>query len=196
MPKVEIDEVELLNHRRLAQTVNTILSNPKAKVLVQQAHKMVDPTARTPELDSLQAVNEPFAQLHKKVDDFITESKAERAEREKNEKITHLKGQKDEGIASLRRQGWTAEGITGVEKLMEEKGLLDPLDAAAIFEKAHPPQLPATPSGGVGAWNFTGDVTDEQADLKKLLETKGQSDGLADKMARDALTEVRNVSRR
>lgn len=195
MARVEIDETELRRHHQLAGVVNTILAHPKAKLLVQQAHKMVDATARTPELDQVQVVNEPLTAMNEKIDTFIAETKKERQDREANERINSLKLQHSQGIAQLRREGWTDEGIAAVETLMQEKGLLDPLDAAAIHEKHHPPQAPATPSGS-GAWNFAEGVTDDQADLKKLLDSKGGNDLVVENMAKNILNEVRQASRR
>jgi hypothetical protein len=195
MPTVEIDEAEYRRFQTLGRTVSTILSNPKAKRLVQQAHKMVDANAVTPELDQEQVVAEPLTALRKEFSDFVAETKKEAAEREARERVTALRNQEADGIAALRRQGWTDDGIAGVKKMMDEKGLLDPLDAAAIYEKAHPPQTPAAPSGQ-GAWNFAEGITDDQADIKKLLDTKGSNDLVVENMARGILNEVRAQSRR
>jgi len=195
MARVEIDETELRRHHQLAKTVSTIMSHPKAKLLVQEAHKMVDANARTPELDQVQVVSEPLTAMNQKIDTFIAETKKERQERETNERINALKVQHSTGIAQLRRDGYTDEGIAAIETLMQEKGLLDPIDAAAIYEKAHPPQAPATPSGS-GAWNFAEGITDDQADIKKLLDTKGGNDLVVENMARNVLNEVRAQQRR
>ena len=121
--------------------------------------------------------------------------KKDKEDREKNEKLAEINSKIAAGKAQLRRDGWTEEGITGVEKIMEERGLLDPLDAAAIFEKQHPPQMPVTPSG-TGAWGFLDNVKDTEADLKKLIETRGESASLLDKMTHEALSEIRGPSRR
>lgn len=194
MATVEIDEAELRRYQHLGHTLSTILKNPKAKRLVQQAHKMVDANAVTPELDQEAVIAEPIGAVEKKLDTFIEETRKDREDRDKNERLNALKTQHADGISKLRRDGWTEEGIKGVEKLMEDKGLLDPMDAAAIFEKANPPQLPATPSGS-GAWNFAEGVTDDQADLKKLLDSKGGNDLVVENMAKNILTEMR-ASRR
>lgn len=194
--RVEIDETELVRHRRLANTVNTILSNPQAKRLVEQAHKLVDPKAATPTLDQDKVVNEPFEAFRKEFSEQLGAIKDTLAESKKISQLDALKRQHDEGISSLRKQGWTDEGIKAVETLMEQKGLLDPLDAAAIYEKAHPPAPPVTPSGGAqGAWNFTEGVTDDQADIKKLLDTKGQNDLIVERMAANVLADVRGSRR-
>lgn len=195
MALVEIDEAEVRRYQTLGKTVQTILRHPQAKLLVQQAHKMVDANAVTPELDQLQVVNTPIVEINKKLDTFIEKSEKDAAEREKNARVAALQNQHTTGIAQLRRDGWTDEGIKGVETMMQEKGLLNPLDAAAIYEKSHPPQAPATPSG-TGAWNFAEGVTDDMADIKKLLDTKGDNDLVVEKMAHGILNEVRTQSRR
>lgn len=191
----EIDEVELRGLHKLKQTVQTIIANPAAKKLVEQAHKMVDPNALTPALDQEKVINEPInaalarmAELQKTIED-------ERAERAKADKLNAVGSKIDTGLAKLRSEGWTEEGITGVRKLMDDNGIIDPEIAASHFEKLHPPQLPSNPSG-TGAWNFMEQVSDGEADLKKLIETKGESQIHLDKMARDALNEVRGQSRR
>ena len=78
---------------------------------------------------------------------------------------------------------------------MEERGILDIEVAAAFYEKQNPPQVPATPRG-MGGWNFVEQVNDSEADLKKLLDTRGNNEVLADKMAREALNEFRGATRR
>lgn len=195
MPVTEIDEVELMNLRRLQGTAAKILSNPKAKKLLEQAHKLVDPNAITPSLDQEREIQEPVSKALEEVAALKKQLEDEKAERAKTEKLTAIQSKIDQGKMQLRKEGWTDEGIAGVEKLMDEKGLLDPLDAAAIFEKLHPPQQPVNPSGS-GAWNFLDGVQDGEADLKKLIETKGESSPLLDKMSREALAEVRGQSRR
>lgn len=197
MPKmVEIDEAEFLNNQTLRQTVAKILANPQAAKLVEQAHKLVDPNAKTPRLDQEAIVTAPVTELKKTVEELNKKIEDDKTAREQADKLAGLKAKVDAGYAQLRKDGWTDEGIEGVKKLSEEKGILDPLDAAAIFLRDHPPQAPATPSGGTGAWNFVDSVGDNEADLKKLLDSKGDNNMLVDKMARDALNEIRGPMHR
>jgi len=195
MPAVEIDEVELLRLRRQDQTVHALMANPKAKRKVLEAYKEHDPSAKIPELDMEEAARKPVEDLSKTVAELQKQMADDKAEREKQAKLDQLNGNVEAGFAKLRRGGWQDEGIEAVRKLMDEKGILDPEIAAAYYEKQHPPQAPATPSG-VGGWNFVENVQDSEADLKKLLESKGNNESLADKMAREALQEVRGALRR
>lgn len=195
MAKVEIDEEEVRANQALRATVGAILSNPKAKLLVQQAQKLVNPNAVTPELDQQRVVAEPVDEIRKEIATLRKEREDEKAEREQREKLAALNGNIETGIAALKREGWTEEGIKGVRDLMDKHGILDVEIAAAAFEKKHPPAAPASPSGS-GAWNFLEMEGDGDADLKKLIETKGESNVLLDKMIRDSLNETRGASRR
>lgn len=189
---VEIDESELVRLNGLNNFAHKMLSHPEAGKLLEQAAKIVDPNTKTPRLDAaahqiapVKAVEDELAKLKKQIEDRD-------AEAARNQTLNALRTQRDSGISSLRSQGWTDEGIKGVEKIMEEKGILDPLDAAAIFEKHHPPQNVAMP-GSTGGWNFMDGMNadDSDADLKKLIETKGEVDSVADHIARKALHDVR-----
>jgi len=191
VPKVEVDEDELVASRRLTTLVNAMMKNPKAKLKLQEAVKEHDPSYVTPELDSQRAVQEPIDELRK---ELAAERKAredEKAERERNDKLRALDGQVEAGFAKLRSEGYMQPGLDEVRKIMDEKGILDPLIAAAYWEKLHPPPTVVTPVGAIGSWNFT-DTSDGSDDVKKLLETQGRSEPLADKMAMAALADVRN----
>jgi len=195
MPAVEIDEVELLRLKRQDQTVHALMSNPKAKRKILEAYKEQNPNAKIPELEIEEAARKPVEDLSKTVADLQKQLADDKAEREKTASLDALNGKVEAGLAKLRRAGWTDEGLAEVRKLMDEKGILDPQIAADHYEKQHPPAAPATPSG-VGGWNFVENVQDSEADLKKLVESKGNNEALADKMAREALQEVRGASRR
>ena len=198
MPKVEIDEEDVRRYARLEGAVNTLWANPKARELIQQAQKIVDPNAKTPDLDAKQQMLAPVEAVTKEFRDYVAKTETEKAEAAKNAKMAEIQGRHAAGIAELRRQKYTDEGIKKIEALMEEKGILDPLDAAAIFERSNPPPTPIAPTGGgVGGWNFaeaTGDAADAFA--KRLMETKGALDGIVEQEARNAIAEVRGQSRR
>lgn len=191
---VEIDEEQFLRDKNLRAQVERIMANTDARLLVEQAAKMVDPQAKTPTLDSRKVVEEPIGELRKEMREFIAAQNKDREDREATTKRQQIQDQVATGLARLRASGWTDEGVKGVEKIMEEKGILDTDIAAAFFEKQHPPQAPVK-SGGAGAWNFM-DLPDTDGDLKKLVETRGDHEGLLQKMAIDALNDVRGGTRR
>lgn len=195
MPVVEVDENELVYLRRIGGVASKIMSNPEGKKLLERAHKLVDPNAATPALDQEHMIREPVNAALKRVEQLEAELKAERDEREKAEKLNGLQRTIDEGFAKLRGDGWQEDGIKKVDEFMKERGIVDPLIAAAYVEKTMPPSQPATPSGGT-SWNFIESVQDGEADLKKLIESKGNYEPLVDKMAREALGDVRGQTRR
>lgn len=192
---VEISEEDFIRDQTLRNTVAKLKSDPKAWALVEQAAKIIDPKAPTPTLDQMRQQTEPLEALRKEIEDFKANAAKEKADRETSEKLSQLERNRSSGIAKLRAQGWTDDGIKGIEEIMEKKGVLDPEDAAAIFEKLHPPQAPVTPSGS-GSWNFMALADDTATDIKKLVESKGESEQLVQKMAIDALNDIRGASRR
>lgn len=195
MPKlIEIDEDELTRLRSLHGVASRIYSDPKARLLLEQAQKMVDPNAVTPALAQKAQIEEPIEAVRKQLTEMTARLDEEKAAREREQKLAGLKDLQQKGIAKLRQQRFTDEGIAAIEKIMEEKGILDPLDAAAIFEKHNPPQQVATP-GGSGGWNFMDSIADGEADLKRLIETKGESEPLLNKMVNETLNEMRGVAR-
>ena len=120
---------------------------------------------------------------------------AKDAEREKNEKLASLNSKMESGRRALRDAGWTKEGIEGVEKLMEDKGILDHEIAAAFIEKQNPPQEVMSPRA-FGGFNFVEQPKDEDAFLKALLDSKGDDDNAVLRAAVDAVGDLRGAARR
>lgn len=197
MPNVEIDEVELLRLKRQDQTVHALMANPKAKKKIFEAYKEHDPNARIPELEIEEAAKAPVAALETQVSELKKQIDEDKAEREKQAKLNVLTNTVETGMANLRRAGWTDEGLVEVNKLMEERGIIDPEIAAAYYEKQHPPQTPIKPSG-VGGWNFGEVPEDSDAYSKALLASKNAADNeaLVMREAGRALDEFRGLKGR
>ena len=197
MAAVEVDEVELLRLRKQDQTVQHIWGNPKARRKIQEAVKEADPNMRIPELEIEEAAKAPVMALEKTVADLQKQIADDKAEREKNDKLNALNHSVETGFGKLRKSGWTDDGLVEVKKLMEERGIIDPEIAAAYYEKQHPPQVPATPSG-VGAWNFGEVADDTDAYSKALMASKNaaENDSLVMREAGKALQDIRGAGRR
>ena len=195
MPKVEVDEAELLEHRRMRGVLAKITADPKRKARLELLHKEVDPDVPTPTNDMLAPVDQAVTTVTKEIADLKKELAAEKAENERKANLLALTSRVDSGLASLKSAGWMDDGIAKVKAIMEEKGLLDVDDAVAIFERRNPPPAPIAP-GGSGAWNFMDDVAnDADADIKKMIETKGNSESLLNTMVNKTLQEVRGTRR-
>ena len=192
MAKVEIDEAEFVRLQGLNNFAHKMLTDPEAGKLLEKAAKIVDPNTKTPRLDAAERAAAPVKSVQEEIAALRKEMTERDEKAQRDATLNALQAQRDEGISALRRQGWTDAGIKAVEAIMEQKGILDPLDAAAIHEKHHPPQNVAMP-GSSGGWNFMEGITadDSDADLKKLIETKGEIDSVTDHIARKALNEVR-----
>ena len=198
MANVELDEVELQRLQKQDRTVHALMSNPQAKKKIFEAYKVVEPNARIPELEMEEAAKAPVVELEKTVKELQASIAADKAEREKQLKLDALTGNMERGFTKLRRDGWLDDGIENVRKLMDEKGILDPEDAAAIYLAKHPPQAPATPSG-TGSWNFMEPAADDgDSYTKALMSSKSAADNeqLAMNEARKALNEFRGAQRR
>lgn len=194
MPKIEVDEEELLKLRSLEGVIKKIASDPKRAIALEKLHKEVDPNVPTPRSDMLAPISAEVQEVTKTMATLREELATEKAEREKEKRLGEFERTYNAGFEKLRRDGWTDAGIEGVKKLMEERGITDHEIAAAYFEKLHPPQMPVTP-GAVGAWNFAQPAQDDDF-TKKLLETRGENNPLLDKTIADALADVRGPARR
>lgn len=195
MATIEIDEGEFANLKRIRETVAKIAAVPEGKKLMQKAHKLVDPNAVTPDLDEDEKKIAAQTEWQKKFEDLQSKIDAKDAEREKNEKLASLNSKMESGRRALRDAGWTKEGIEGVEKLMEDKGILDHEIAAAFIEKQNPPQEVMSPRA-FGGFNFVEQPKDEDAFLKALLDSKGDDDNAVLRAAVDAVSDLRGAARR
>ena len=195
MATIEIDEGEFANLKRIRETVAKIAAVPEGKKLMQKAHKLVDPNAVTPDLDEDEKKIAAQTEWQKKFEDLQSKIDAKDAEREKNEKLASLNSKMESGRRALRDAGWTKEGIEGVEKLMEDKGILDHEIAAAFIEKQNPPQEVMSPRA-FGGFNFVEQPKDEDAFLKALLDSKGDDDNAVLRAAADAVSDLRGAARR
>jgi len=192
VPQVEIDETELLRLRRTGETVGAMLKSPSAKRKLLEALKDVHPEdPAVKELERPDPVESRFEALSKANDDLRKQIEDDKAEREKNSRLDSIRREQAEGFDKLKRARWTDDGIAKVKAVMEEKGILDVAIAATWIESQMPPAAEPVTPGGNGAWNFQDSLTDGDVDLKKLIEAKGENEGLLRKMAGEAIAEVR-----
>jgi hypothetical protein len=190
MPKIEVDEEEFNRTQRVMNSLRKIADNPATRLKLQALHKEVEPNAPTPELDQAKILQEPLTKLQADFDAYKKEQADANAEREKAAKLKELSSAWETGRSWLKSEKWTDDGIKKLEEFMEQKGIADHQVAAAAYERMFPQPTPVTPSG-IGAWNFLEVADDVDADIKKLIETKGSSEQLADRMAHKALQEMR-----
>ncbi len=194
MAKIEVDEGDYNRMLALQGVASRIVADPKARRKLEEAHKLVDPNASTPFLDQERLANEPMTAMRTELTDQIAALKKERDDEKREQTLASIADKQAKAFARLKNEHrYTDEGVEAVRKLMETKGLLDVDDAVAIFERANPPAVPATPGGGMTgtSWGFA-DVNDQSdALIKELIATKGESGSATDRLATNALNDFR-----
>ena len=191
MPKViEIDESDYNRLTALHGVAARIIANPAARKLLEQAQKVIDPNVATPTLDAEQQHLAPLKALEESVTKQISELKQSQEERDRLARINEIATKQASDKAQLRKDGYTDEGLAAIDKIMTDKGLLDVMDAVAIFERNNPPPAPVTPGAGSG-WNFTDTTAEADKNITDLIQSRGQNDQIADRMVREALSEFR-----
>jgi hypothetical protein len=197
MPKIEVDEEEFLANEKLRKTVKAMLAKPSAAKLLKLAEKEIDPTVVHPELEMESVVNAKVGELTKTVADFITESKTQREKDAEERRLEKLQQSMESGIARLKSdEGLTDEGEKALRDLMTKKGIVDPDDAWAIFQRHNPPPPPAAPASGRMFDVISAAKSGDDEFIKGLLESRGENQQLVDKVAWDAINEVRGAQKR
>jgi len=198
MPKIEVDEGDYNRMLALQGVASRIVADPKARRKLEEAHKLVDPNASTPFLDQERLANEPLNVMKTELTDQIAALKKERDDEKREQTLASIADKQAKAFARLKNEHrYTDEGVEAVRKLMETKGLLDVDDAVAIFERANPPAVPATPGGGMTgtSWGFA-DVNDKSDELiKQLIASKGENDYVTNQMTTQALQDFRTGKR-
>ncbi len=194
MAKIEVDEGDYNRMLALQGVASRIVADPKARRKLEEAHKLVDPNASTPFLDQERLANEPMTAMRTELTDQIAALKKERDDEKREQTLASIADKQAKAFARLKNEHrYTDEGVEAVRKLMETKGLLDVDDAVAIFERANPPAVPATPGGGMTgtSWGFA-DVNDKSDELiKQLIASKGENDYVTNQMTTAALQDFR-----
>lgn len=175
MALIEVDGDEyarLVNELQTARPSKALLdklgSNAGTRRKVLELYKQVDPNVVIPEidaaspiLDEVKQTRDAMAAMQKKLDDRDAAEARALRERAVQDSITA-------GHDKLRSAGWTDEGITNVEKLMQERSLTDYEAAAALYERAQPKDEPILPSDFGRSWDLFAPPADND-DIKAAV---------------------------
>jgi len=172
MAKIEVEESELVELRRVSSVANLIGKNPKARPLLQQAVAMVAPEQIGPEHHLRTEFSDALASIREDLAKDREERAKEREERETENAKRTLETRWQKGRQTLRDAGYDAPGIEAVEKLMESEEIANHEAAAALYERRNPPPLPIASSGS-SRWNFF----DAQAGQEQDAAFKALMDG-------------------
>lgn len=163
---IEIDETELSGLKSLQATVQKWMANPAARRKVLEAQKALDPNIVIPELDAAKPLEAALSEMDKKLSALDERLSKDADERAKAKTISELTSCWEKGRGELRTQGYTDEGLTKIEKLMEERGIADHDAGAALFDRLNPPEVPIAPQNSgfdVLMNNFASNGTDESS---------------------------------
>lgn len=123
----ELTPQELAELRQAKGLLEQVYGSKETKVEFERMVKKLNPKAVTSE-DELAPHLQPLQEQVKNLTDKLAGI---------NESA--LAWQKQEKLATLKTAGYTQEGIEKIEQIMKDKGIADPHDAAAIFDKLNPP---------------------------------------------------------
>jgi hypothetical protein len=194
MAQVEIDEAELVGLRQLHGVFNKMMnSNPKARKLVLQAQKLVNPDAAIPEIDASNEVMDEVQKLRTEMGEFMGKIKEKETEAEKATRLASLESKWNEGRAQLRAEGYNEDGIKKIEDLMEKETIPNHRAAAAYFEKLNPQPDPIASVSNKFDFFSAKPVTDSDDKMKKLMEDPDQ---FANMMVGETLSEIRSGARK
>lgn len=189
--QIEVDEVEYQNQQQLTRLYGSMMQDPKSRELLTKAAKIVNPKAVTPELDAKEEVLAALAAEREErlaLQASIAADKAERAEKENLQAFSTSWEQKR---GSLRKLGYTDDGIEKIEQLAQERGIVDLEAAAALFDRMNPPQQ-VTASSGFAPFDTFNPSDRDNENFKALMEAKGEDPMTENKMIREALDDYRS----
>lgn len=169
MALIEVDGDEyqkLLNELHQARPSKQVLdklgADPAARRQVLELFKKVNPNAVIPEIDAAKPVMDEIAATRAELAEMKKAAAAEKAEDQRLLRERRVKGTIDEGRDRRRAEGWTDEGISDLEKFMQDRDLADYDAAAALYEKTQPVEEPILPSNYGRSWDMFAPPADDE----------------------------------
>ena len=176
MAIIEVDAEELkklqaeLGSARLSKAaLDKLGNNPKTRQQLLALMKEDNPALVIPEIDAARPVMEKVSALEKTIAEEREARATEKANAEKEQRERSVKETIDGARTGLKSRGWTEEGITGIEKLMQEEGIANYAAAEALFEKRQPKDEPILPSNYSKNWDFMHADEAEDADIRAAV---------------------------
>lgn len=191
MAHIEIDEVEYNRLKGVADLAAQIHKNPEGRVLLERAHRTVNPKASAPSIEQEERMAAPLNEVQKQIAELTSLVTKKFSDDETDKKLGALARQQDEAFDRLRNdERYTDAGIEAVRKIMSEKGILDPEVAAAYHARINPPSL-ATPTGS-NSFNLIETFNDESDKaLQELMSSQGNSESALNKLVAESLNDFR-----
>lgn len=206
MPKIEIEEADLLNMRHVAGVVETIMGDSETRRQFLQLAKARNPKLSIPEVDAAAPVIAEVRGINGKMDKFIeAQAAAEEARQQKldaflaKQEEDRLKAEEDKKItafqrswtdqeAELRKEGWRTAGLEQVRQFAEANGIANLKIAADAFERRNPQPGPVESRPG---WNLFTGPTEDDTFVKDQMQAQGNDDSRLDREIAATLAEIR-----
>lgn len=191
MPKVEIEEGDLLQYQAITSAVRQMQNNPEAKKFLDRANLEAFPNR--PDHAALRAIETERQQWRKDMDDIRGKLAEEKEAREKEKHLERFAQVWETDKASLKKSGWTEDGIAKAEKHAEENGIPSLRAAANDYLALNPPPSVAEPSWGNAAWEIPSpDSGDELAKyIDDQMKAKGRNEAALSRQIQKAISEAR-----
>lgn len=152
MATVEVDEAQANAWKAAHNLLDNLMRDPNIRPYQEKLIKHKFPKAVITEDDP--RVKE-LRQVQAEMRNFKNERETEK-----------IQARLDAGFERLRERDYTPEGIEKIKKLMIERNIPDPEDAAMVFEARNPPQNQNASLYGPQDWGL-GQPTDDE-DLKLM----------------------------
>lgn len=197
MPAVQVEESEYAAQRNVIGAVDKILANPKARKLMLEAQKIVNPNAPIPEIDAAAPLKEELDRVRGevgKVTEMLARDKAEREEAVARERLA-TKWEAGRRYAQ-QDQRYNEEGLNKLEQFMEANAIFDHKIAIPAFERQNPLPEPVHPSNGRTIFDIFDQQAGDDTYAKELLATRGEDDAVVMREVHKTLNEMRGQARR
>jgi hypothetical protein len=194
---IEVDETQLASLQNTAKIVQGMLKNPKTRRKVLEAYKEFDPSAAVPELDVTEPVVARMNNLEGAVIEFMKKEREDREKERTESQLERIRQEAEQGRRMLAERGYTPEGITALEEFRNAKGLVDYNDAVELYELRNPPPVVTEPNSGINFFDMMHNDPGVESDFnKRLHDSMGQDDSAVDRMARQAIADMRGAGPR
>ncbi len=190
MAVVEVDETQWASATRVVGTVEKMLANPQTRRAILEAQKVLNPNLSIPEIDAPAAGMARIAQLEAALEaqrQAFEDDKKGRAEEKRRQT---LEEKWDAGRNRLKRAGWSDEGISKVEKFMEERLVADHEVAAAAFERLNP-EPAAVVTSSPNRFDLFATKNSGASDEASKMLLAGNDEGFLANMIPQTLAELR-----
>jgi hypothetical protein len=184
----EISDAQLAEYQNVDAFVRRALGSPKHRRRVLEIQKDFHPETSIPEIDESDPIREDVASLRAEWQKDRDERDQKDAAREEQARLSQLSSKWTAGQTVARKKGYADEGLSKLEKFMEEQGILNHEAAIPYYEQLNPPPTQAISSGT--RWDFFGPQPADTPDLKLLFD--GHDEQWLNQVIPDTLNRVRN----